>query len=179
MWRRLLGALVLLVQLSAAQTRGDALGEAPGDSPGVRIVKDMLIEKALALARLKAKHTKQGHTEYVAALKQLQHDQAVLRERLLRYAALKHNEKNRSFSVGVPPVPSWQHFAAACAMCLLTGVLTGIFVSIADREHKALTAGIAAGLLCYLTAMSVAPTFRPDRRVCPVLASSPSSLSPV
>ena len=57
MWRRLLGALVLLVQLAAAQAHGDALGEAPGDSPGVRIVKDMLIEKALALARLKAKHT--------------------------------------------------------------------------------------------------------------------------
>ena len=130
MRRRLLGALVLLVQLSAAQAHVDALGEAPGDSPGVRIVKDMLIEKALALARLKTKHTKQGHTEYVAALKQLQHDQAVLRERLLRYTALKHNEKNRSFSVGVPPVPSWQHFAAACA------AISALFVTMLCRLRR-------------------------------------------
>ena len=140
MGRRVLGALVILVQLSAAQGRGDTLGEAPGDSPGVRIVKEMLIEKALALARLKAEHTKQGHAEYVTALKQLQDDQAVLRERLLHYAAHEHNESNRSSSVGLPPVTSWQHFAVACA------AISALFVTMLCRfRRKVADAPMAQG----------------------------------
>ena len=66
-----------------------------------------------------------------------------------KYKTLDHACKK--YLNHVASVPTWRRNGI---MCIITGVLTGVFVSIAGREHKTLSAGIAAGLLCFLTAQS-------------------------
>ena len=61
------------------------------------------------------------------------------------------DQKCKRYLNEVASVPTWRRNGV---MCLITGFLTAIFVSASDARHKTLTAGIAAGLLCFLTGQS-------------------------
>jgi len=129
--QHLLGILVHLAQLSAAQEPGDS----PSDAPGVRLVKEMLIEKAVALASFRSEQLHAQHplgagaarAKYATALARLQRDETTLRDRL-RGAHEPHENSHsgrgsRGGSLALLDLSWWLYGGAAISVLFCTMLL--------------------------------------------------------